>query len=487
MTEVTQMRRSTEASEWSRLFARRLLVTDAVVTTWAVIGAYVFRFGFGPTPAFSYRGDAGALDFSYVTLSVGLVTCWVLLLTWHGSRDHRVVGLGPEEYKRVAKASFRLFGAVAITSYAFQLQVARGFVAIAFPVGTIALLASRWMWRNWLTLVRRDGRWSSRVLLVGGEAYVGMLREELQRNRQVGYWVVGACVSAPTGNEYVGDVPVVGTLSDVPRAVREHEADAVVVTIGPEMGPRVLRHLAWSLEDSGVELIVSPSLTDVAGPRIHTRPVPGLPLLHVEGPRYEGATRVVKEVMERVACALAVLLLSPVLVLIAVLVKRSSPGPVFYRQERVGKDGARFLMTKFRTMVDGADAMLPTLVDGNEASGVLFKLHDDPRVTGVGRVLRRYSLDELPQLFDVVGGSMSLVGPRPPLPTEVARYGDDVRRRLLVKPGITGLWQVSGRSDLSWEDSVRLDLYYVENWSIMQDLMILVRTVRAVVRAGGAY
>jgi exopolysaccharide biosynthesis polyprenyl glycosylphosphotransferase len=188
-----------------------------------------------------------------------------------------------------------------------------------------------------------------------------------------------------------------------------------------------------------------------------------------------------------VVCATGIVLLSPLLALIAVLVKRSSPGPVFYRQQRVGKDGATFYITKFRTMVVDADTMLPDLEVRNEASGVLFKLRDDPRVTKVGRVLRRYSLDELPQLFDVLSGDMSLVGPRPPLPSEVARYGDDVRRRLLVKPGITGLWQVSGRSDLSWEDSVRLDLYYVENWSIMQDIMILVRTVRAVIRAGGAY
>jgi exopolysaccharide biosynthesis polyprenyl glycosylphosphotransferase len=474
-------------AEWSRRFAHRLLVTDALVVTWAVLGAYVLRFGFQFGPVVSYRREQGSLSFSYLVFSGAIVAAWLLILTWDGSRDHRVVGLGPEEYKRVATAGFRLFGAVAITSYAFQLQVARGFVVVAFPVGTLGLLVSRWMWRYWLTMVRRDGRWSSRVIVVGGESHVGLLVKELDRNRSAGYWVVGVCVSEPTRRTSIEGIPVVGAVHDVPRAVCEHLADAVMVTTGPDMGPRSLRQLAWSLEDSGVELIVSPSLTDVAGPRIHTRPVPGLPLLHVEGPRYEGATRVVKEVTEQVACALAVVVLSPLLGLIGLLVKKSSPGPVFYRQERVGKDGKTFRITKFRTMMVGADAMVAELDERNEASGLLFKLRDDPRVTPIGRLLRRYSMDELPQLFDVLRGDMSLVGPRPPLPREVAQYGDDVRRRLLVKPGITGLWQVSGRSDLSWDDSVRLDLYYVENWSLMQDLMILVRTARAVLRGSGAY
>jgi exopolysaccharide biosynthesis polyprenyl glycosylphosphotransferase len=218
------------------------------------------------------------------------------------------------------------------------------------------------------------------------------------------------------------------------------------------------------------------------------RPFIGLPLLHVEEPEFAGFKRVVKGAMDRLAAGLAVLLLVPVLGAIAVAVRLDSPGPVLFRQTRIGRGGREFTMLKFRTMVVDAEARRGDLLALNQnADGLLFKMADDPRVTRVGRVLRRFSVDELPQLFNVLSGRMSLVGPRPPLPAEVALYDDSVRRRLLVKPGLTGLWQVSGRSDLTWEESVRLDLRYVENWSLLLDIMILWKTGFAVVRARGAY
>jgi exopolysaccharide biosynthesis polyprenyl glycosylphosphotransferase len=282
-------------------------------------------------------------------------------------------------------------------------------------------------------------------------------------------------------------VPVLGDASGVADAVARAQADIVAVVPSPDLGPDQLRRLAWSLEGCGVDLVVSPALTDVAGPRVHVRPVAGLPLLQVEAPRYEGLSWLIKSVFDRVAAALGLLALSPVFALIAAAIVVADHGPVFYRQQRVGLGGQRFWLIKFRTMVDGADGMRDGLADRNDGDGPLFKIRDDPRVTSVGRWLRRTSLDELPQLVNVVAGQMSLVGPRPPLPEEVERYADPVHRRLLVKPGITGLWQVSGRSDLSWDDSVRLDLYYVENWSLTGDLVILARTVAAVLRGEGAY
>jgi exopolysaccharide biosynthesis polyprenyl glycosylphosphotransferase len=259
------------------------------------------------------------------------------------------------------------------------------------------------------------------------------------------------------------------------------------VTSASETAALYLRKLSWQLEGSGIELLVSPGLVEIAGPRLHIRPFVGLPLLAIEEPVFSGWKKVLKGALDRVGAAVAIILVAPVLAGIAVAVRLSGPGPVLYRQERVGASGTVYTMLKFRSMVDGADAKLTELLAQNEGNGLLFKMRNDPRVTPVGRWLRRFSLDELPQLFNVVGGSMSLVGPRPPLPQEVERYDTSIRRRLLVKPGLTGLWQISGRSDLSWEESVRLDLRYVENWTLALDLLILWKTASAVIRSRGAY
>lgn len=476
-----------EGASWTRRYARRIHGTDILVIVWAVAGAYLWRFVWQPGDLVPVGRGVGGRD--YLVLSAGLSVAWLVSLGLQRSRDHRIVGLGPEEYKRVMTASFQTFGVVAILSYVLKAELARGYVAVAFPIGTAGLLFSRWMWRQWLHAARQGGSWSARVVVVGGADHVRSLVAELDRATFAGYHVVGVCVPPGSGElrDSFGKVPVVGGLHDVPAAVKQIRAEAVVVTSAPAFGPTSLRRLAWALEGSGVELIVAPSLTDIAGPRIHSRPVAGLPLLHVEAPQYEGPLRLVKDVLERLAALSGLVVLSPLFAVVAVLIKVSSRGPVYYRQQRVGKGGDPFEMTKFRSMVVDADDQLGPLAGHSHGNELLFKMRDDPRVTRIGKFLRRYSIDELPQLLDVLRGQMSLVGPRPPLPTEVAQYGEDVHRRLLVKPGMTGLWQVSGRSDLSWEDSVRLDLYYVENWSLTQDLMILWRTARAVVRGSGAY
>jgi exopolysaccharide biosynthesis polyprenyl glycosylphosphotransferase len=325
-------------------------------------------------------------------------------------------------------------------------------------------------------------------VVVGRGGAVLELVDRLRRERFAGLQVVAACVTEADMARVraAGDLPVAG-LGDVLDVARRSGADTVAVTTASETSAEYLRRLSWQLEGSGVDLLVAPGLVEVAGPRLHIRPFEGLPLLAVEQPRFEGWTRLVKEVLDRLVAALAILVLLPVMLAIALAVRWSGPGPILFRQQRIGQGGRPFRMIKFRSMVVDADQQLELLRNANVSDGLLFKIREDPRVTPVGRWLRRYSLDELPQLFNVLAGSMSLVGPRPPLPVEVARYDSSVSRRLLVKPGLTGLWQISGRSDLPWEETVRLDLRYVENWSLALDALILWKTGRAVLAGAGAY
>jgi exopolysaccharide biosynthesis polyprenyl glycosylphosphotransferase len=280
---------------------------------------------------------------------------------------------------------------------------------------------------------------------------------------------------------------VLGSLEEIGETIRRHRVDTVIIAGQPRGGGDFIRTVGWELERTDAELMIASRLTDVAGPRIHFRPAEGMPLMHVELPNYEGGKHVVKRVFDFVVAAGALVALAPVFAAIAIVIKHDDGGPVFFRQERVGRNGRTFPMYKFRSMTLDAEARLAELEALNEGNGVLFKLRDDPRVTRPGRILRRYSLDELPQLWNILMGHMSLVGPRPPLLSEVERYEDHVLRRLYIKPGLTGMWQINGRSDLSWQDSVRLDLYYVENWSLTGDLLILWRTLRIVLRPSGAY
>jgi exopolysaccharide biosynthesis polyprenyl glycosylphosphotransferase len=475
--------------DWARSFARRLAITDVVVIAWAVIGTQIAWFGTlnAELNVEKYRGGFG---LSYTLISILLVLSWSAILAMFGTRDSRVIGTGNNEYKRLVDATVRLFGVVAIIAFLLQLDLARGYIVMALPIGSLGLLASRWMWRQWLSAQRMRGMYSSRVLLVGSRVSVTAIATELRRLPEAGYLVVGACVPGETIGEYLyGRIPVSGNLDQLQVAMDATKADTVVVTSSDELPPDRIRELSWSLEPGRQHLVLAPSLTDVGGPRIHMRPVAGLPLIHVETPRYEGLKKFSKRAFDVVSSALLIVALSPVLAAAAIGVRLSTPGAVLFKQDRVGLNGVHFKMLKFRSMVVDAEQRLAELDELERAEGnsVMFKMKNDPRVTPIGRFLRRFSLDELPQLFNVLLGSMSLVGPRPPLDSEVAVYEHHVHRRFLVKPGITGLWQVSGRSNLSWEDTVRLDLYYVENWSITGDLLILWRTARAVLARDGAY
>ncbi|WNV76395.1 sugar transferase [Geodermatophilus sp. DSM 44513] len=420
--------------------------------------------------------------------SVALVVVWPVLLHATGAHAERVFGSGSDEYRAVGRAGFGLLAVAGFVSYAAELDLSRALVVGAVPALTLGTLLGRFAARCALRRLRAQGHCAKRVVVVGRGTAVLELVDRLRRERFAGLEVVAACVTSADRDRVtrVAGVPV-GGLDDVLSLVGTLGADTIAVTSASETAAQYLRSLSWQLEGTGIELLVAPGLVEVAGPRLHIRPFEGLPLLSVEQPRFEGWQRVVKGGLDRAVAALALLVLAPALLAIAVTVKVTSPGPVLYRQERVGLNGQAFTMLKFRSMVMDAERQLDALRAQSTADGLLFKMRVDPRVTPVGRVMRRLSLDELPQLLNVLGGSMSLVGPRPPLPGEVARYDTSVSRRLLVKPGLTGLWQISGRSDLPWEEAVRLDLRYVENWSLALDALILAKTVRAVLTSSGAY
>lgn len=478
---------SGSVSDWRAKKARVLRIVDAFVITWAVTGAYVVRFGIDSTSGGPNQ------DLPYVWFSVVLAVSWWFMLGAWNTRQTRILGSGPDEYKRVAAASLWLFGLIAIVSYVSRIDTARGYVGIALPVGLIGLLLGRWLLRQHLSVDRLKGSSMNRLLLLGGPSAVAHLNASLRGAQHAGYEPVAAYTPGYRPSESdIRDspLPVLGheaETASILSAIDECRADAVAVSAGVQLHPQTLRHLGWELAARNVGLIMAPALTDIAGPRIHTQQVAGLPLIHVTTPTLEGGQRVAKRLFDFAVSGILIAITFPLMGLIAAMVMLDSRGPVLFRQKRVGMGGAEFEMLKFRSMVPDAEARLSELAERNEGHGVLFKMKQDPRVTRIGALLRKYSLDELPQLFNIFAGSMSLVGPRPPLPVEVAGYEQDVLRRLLVKPGLTGLWQVSGRSNLSWQDSVRLDLYYVENWSLAGDVVILLRTARAVFLSTGAY
>lgn len=473
---------------WQRLFAALLSVTDSLVIAFAVFAAQFIRFGFEANRLVISGNSDRDVAVAYTFVSVVMVIGWAAALRLFGTRDYKIIGTGTLEYKRVSNATFAFFGLFAIVAFAFQAQIGRAYLLIALPLGWVLLLVSRWLWRRWLVGRRRRGRLLSHALLVGDRESSLHVAEQIRRDPGCGLRIVGALTEHGSSERSLSDgIPVLGDWACVLAGVDEARADTVIVTGNHTLTPRQLRELGWGLEERQASLIVAPALTDIAGPRIHSTPVAGLPLIHVDYPELTGVRQALKRASDLLVSAFALVLLAPAFLVISLVVRTTSSGAAFFRQERVGLHGKPFRMLKFRTMVVDAEERLSSLLDASEGNDVLFKMRNDPRITSVGRFLRRYSIDELPQLWNVLKGDMSLVGPRPPLANEVAAYEEWVHRRLLVKPGITGLWQVSGRSDLSWEDSVRLDLYYVENWSITTDLVILWRTIKAVLGTSGAY
>ena len=463
---------------WLRRYARSLLVLDATVLALAGPLGVAVRFGSSGGP--DLRG------MSYLIASLLLAPVGLATLALSRCYEKRFLGSGTEEFKRVANASFRLTAVIAIALLMTKTDVSRGFLAIALSVGLFGVVSGRYGARLWLHRQRRRGRCVHRVVVVGPAEQALEMTTRLQRDPLTGLVVVGACVvDNPETFEVASSVPVMGTLDDVLPVLDKLGADTVVVAKGSSITPEDLRLLSYELEGTGVELLMSPLLTNVAGSRITQRAIPGVALVHVDEAELVGSRRLVKEVFDRVVALTGLVLLALPFILLALVVKLSSPGPVFFRQERIGQDGRPFRIWKFRTMYADAEQRKSDLTHLSRST-LYFKVQNDPRITPVGRFLRKYSLDELPQLFNVMTGDMSLVGPRPQVQSEVDAYDVHLHRRLLVKPGMTGLWQVSGRNDLAVEEAVSLDLHYVENWSLGLDVAVLCRTLLAVLRPTGA-
>jgi exopolysaccharide biosynthesis polyprenyl glycosylphosphotransferase len=414
---------------------------------------------------------------------------WPVLLMLLGAYTERLHGTGAAEYRRVGIGGII---SVAAAGYAAQVPAYAGMtrlLLIGVPVATVLTLVNRALNRWRLHTARRQGFMTKHVVLVGRDVAVLDLARRLGRDPTAGLLVVGACVPRPTEREYLErhGLTVLGGLDDVMHVLDQVGADAVVVPSASDTAGQYLRTLSWQLEGTNIDMLAAPGFVEVAPNRLQVRPTTSVPLIQIREPEFRGHRRLIKGILDRSAAAVLLVVGAPFFLAIAAAIRFTSPGPALYRQRRVGKRGRQFDMLKFRSMVLDADRVLDSLLERNEGNAVLFKLRQDPRVTPVGRVLRRYSLDELPQLINVLRGEMSFVGPRPALEHEVDRYGPDMHRRLLVKPGITGLWQVNGRSDLSWDEAVELDVRYVENWSLGLDLAILLRTIRAVLRGPGAY
>jgi exopolysaccharide biosynthesis polyprenyl glycosylphosphotransferase len=471
---------------WERAYQRRLVLTDAVILAGVLLGSQAFWLGIDVSRQVST--PTGATVVPYWAATIVLFVLWMGFLKIGATRSPRVIGSGFTEYTRIANSSFRLFGAVGIAALLLQFLPARGYIVTAFPIGVALLVVARWGWRQWLRNGRRAGRNVVRVLLVGAPGSVERLHDEFERRAYLGFEIVGACL--PENARVAADaLPVdhLGSFEDVARIAERERVHAVALAGSEELPPEAVRRIGWRLESTGVDLMVAPAITEVAGTRIHTRPVGGLPLMYVESPSYEGGRKTAKAIIDFGLAWLGLVLASPIMLAAAIGVKLTSPGPVLFRQQRIGLNGKAFDVYKFRSMRVGADAELADLLkrQGTEDTP-LFKVDNDPRITRFGTFIRKYSIDELPQLLNVIRGEMSLVGPRPQRAEEVALYDNAAGRRLLVKPGITGLWQVSGRSDLSWEDTIRLDLYYAENWSLLDDFVIMLWTVKTVLQSQGA-
>ncbi|GAA1106320.1 sugar transferase [Nesterenkonia jeotgali] len=481
--------------EWQRRYATRLLITDFVVLALVIGAIQILWLGIDNTAHFGFpssSGDQYGGEVSYGVVSGAILFVWMLVLIAVGSVDSRVMGVGHTEYRKITDSGIALFAGVASVMFLLKLDVARGYLLLTFALGTVGLLFARMVWRKWLKKHRTRGDYSNQVVLVGSRSSIRHISDELAKQPWAGYNVVGAALAQDprdSGILAIGNIPVISDFDGVREAMDIIGADTAIITGADHLDPKRVRELSWELQKGEYSLVMAPSLTDISGPRIHSRPVAGLPLMHVETPRYTGLRAAMKRSFDIVGSLTIIALLWIPMLIVGILVKTTSPGPVFFKQHRVGLDGKEFRMWKFRSMRRDAEQVLAQLdaADRMDPGNILFKMKDDPRVTAVGRFIRRYSIDELPQVFNVLTGSMSLVGPRPSLAREVAQYEHHVHRRFLVKPGITGLWQVSGRSDLPWDEAVRLDLYYVENWSMTADLVILWRTANVVIRGSGAY
>lgn len=464
------------------------ICTFGVQLIWPVAGSVVLNG----------LGLSGSVIAAYTSISAIIIIVWAAALWQFGAWNTSLIGSGTREYVQVARASFATFVLVALFSYLYKAEIARGYVLISLPLGLLCMLIGRWVWKKYLFRQRHLGRFMHDAVVVGSLLSADEITQQLQKHHELGLRVVGAFLSQHTAPLSQSQqltlsktgVPIWGGIDDLISITRKRKVDSIVIGSTDHLSPRDVQKLGWELLPTRERLYLAANITDVAGPRLNIQPVEGLPLIEVKAPQFTGFNRILKRWLDIIFAIVAIVLTLPFVLIAAISIKLHDRGPVLFVQERIGQSGASFRMFKFRTMQQNAESQVDRLEEiEHDSAGntVLFKLKEDPRVTKPGKWIRRYSIDELPQLINVLIGNMSLVGPRPPLQREVEKYESFVLSRFIVKPGITGLWQVSGRSDLSWEESVRADLNYVQNWSIVFDLVIMWRTVKAVLKGNGAY
>lgn len=467
----------------------RLAITDVLIIIVAsVLPAVFIAQGIAPeTARLSHEPY-------YVVTGMAVALAWTLSLKFFRIWSPGRIAVGMQEYKFLVYATGTLAGSIGLVGVITGAMDLKLYVVLSLPIGLTALLLGRWGWRHWLAQQRDLGFALSNVLIYGQAKDAPYVVGQISKKTGPAYRVVGVLLEGAVDTESerilrTGDptLPLSYDTGRIESDVARSGADSVIVAGPLSGGNPALQELGWRLETTGTNLIVVSSLTNVASRRVRTSPVEGMPLLHVELARFRGWRFGIKRTFDVLFASLALLGLAPIFLIIAMLIKLDGPGKVFFKQQRAGHNGIPFHMYKFRTMVEDAEDQLAALEAQNEGAGPLFKLKDDPRVTRTGRWLRKHSLDELPQFLNVFRGEMSVVGPRPPLFKEVKVYKGHDQRRLYLKPGVTGLWQVSGRSNLDWKESIRLDLYYAENWTIISDLRIIWRTFKVMIKPDGAY
>ena len=439
------------------------MAVDAVVIFISLTIGFIAR-GTGPYP---WRA------------TIAILVVWIAALAIRGAYDDGRIGVGSDEFKNVLTATIGTFAFLASVGFVLEITDGRRFIIGTFAAGVLLLPLGRRFIRVWIFNRRRHGLLMRRTLIIGAGPGLRELEDKLTSDSRAGFRVVSA-MQGP-----VRDADIDHWLDQVNVTLQAQEVDAVAVSQTSSMTSEVVRRLSWRLEGPNIDLLVAPTLGDVTGPRLNIRPAAGLPLLHLEEPRLTGPQALLKRGTDVLVASIGLLLISPVLLLIGLTIRVTSSGPAFFIQDRVGQAGRVYQLIKFRTMYEGSDQIrLDTL---GSLAGDPEAYRTDPRVTPFGRFLRRWSLDELPQLWNVLAGAMSLVGPRPMLTEELALLATSDHRRHLVKPGMTGLWQVAGRKEVPWSERMQMDLRYVENWSPTMDLVIMTKTVKAVATGKGAH
>lgn len=475
------------ANEIKTTIARNLRLAEVVVVLSATTAGAMIRFG-----GEDWHSAWGGPMVSYGLLGAALAAAWLIVLRQQNTTDPNALGSGLTQFRRVFTATGILLAAVAVFQLVSGLSATRGMLMIAVGSGLLGLLAVHQVARMRLQRQWREGRGISRTLVVARADRRETIMSSLDNTAACGYQVVDwldaedLALSAIANQARHNDASAMCTT--IRDAAVRAGADTVLLTESGRLGATEFRDLTWDLHGLGIALVVEPAVSDVALARMQVDQVDGLTLLHIDEPSYRGAMRVSKRAFDIVVATAALIALAPVMIVTALLVKLEDGGPILYRATRVGQGNEPFKMLKFRSMATDAEARLAAV---REAAGMaddaFYKDENDPRITRIGRFTRKTSVDELPQLFNVLRGEMSIVVPRPMVTDEGKEYRDFVRRRVLVRPGITGLWQVSGRSEITDDERVRLDLNYVENWSLAGDLSIVGRTVGTVLRQEGAY